>query len=126
MVRFLLEHQASVSATTKVGYTPLHQAAQQGHVLVVNLLLKNGASPNAVTNVSLVLSLTLCHSFSVAVCLSLYLCLRLSVTVCLSVSLSRFLSRASSLSACNCLMQCCVVAIFHLLQVLFTAVDPGF
>lgn len=33
--------------------TPLlHQAAQQGHVQVINLLLKNKASPNAVTNVS--------------------------------------------------------------------------
>ena len=36
----------------QLGYTPLHQAAQQGHVLVVNLLLKNGATPNARTNVS--------------------------------------------------------------------------
>lgn len=35
----------------QLGYTPLHQAAQQGHVQVVNLLLKNKASPNAVTNV---------------------------------------------------------------------------
>ena len=52
MIRFLLEHGASVNATTKLGYTPLHQAAQQGHVLVINLLLKYKASPNAVTNVS--------------------------------------------------------------------------
>ena len=55
MVRFLLEHGALVSATTKVGYTPLHQAAQQGHVLVANILLKSAASPNAVTNVSAVM-----------------------------------------------------------------------
>ena len=40
------------------------------------------------TSVLFSLSLSLCHSFSVAVCLSLYLCLRLSVTVCLSLSLS--------------------------------------
>lgn len=39
----------------QLGYTPLHQAAQQGHVQVVNLLLKNKASPNAVTNVSTML-----------------------------------------------------------------------
>ena len=36
----------------QLGYTPLHQAAQQGQVSVVNLLLKHKASPNAVTNVS--------------------------------------------------------------------------
>lgn len=35
----------------QMGYTPLHQAAQQGHVLVINLLLKYKASPNAVSNV---------------------------------------------------------------------------
>ncbi|GCC43380.1 hypothetical protein chiPu_0027295 [Chiloscyllium punctatum] len=29
-----------------MGYTPLHQAAQQGHTDIVNLLLKHGASPN--------------------------------------------------------------------------------
>jgi len=37
-----------------MGYTPLHQAAQQGHVLVVNLLLKYQASPNVLTNVRLI------------------------------------------------------------------------
>jgi ankyrin repeat protein len=36
----------------QMGYTPLHQAAQQGHVQVCNLLLKNNASPNAISNVS--------------------------------------------------------------------------
>ena len=36
----------------QLGYTPLHQAAQQGQVIVVNTLLKHKASPNAVTNVS--------------------------------------------------------------------------
>lgn len=68
MIRFLLEQNASVNATTKVceefqlccidvfshlqlGYTPLHQAAQQGHVLVINLLLKFNADPNATANV---------------------------------------------------------------------------
>ena len=49
-------HTCVVSATVgcyfQLGYTPLHQAAQQGHVLVINLLLKYKASPNAVTNVS--------------------------------------------------------------------------
>lgn len=33
-------------------YTPLHQAAQQGHTQIVNLLLENKAEPNAETKVS--------------------------------------------------------------------------
>jgi len=36
----------------------LHQAAQQGHVLVINLLLKYNASPDALTNVSSTYSLS--------------------------------------------------------------------
>jgi len=52
MVRFLLGHQTDVNSVTSQGYTPLHQAAQQGHPMIVNLLLENGASPNAVTTVS--------------------------------------------------------------------------
>lgn len=35
------------------GYTPLHQAAQQGHTHIINLLLHHGAAPNELTNVSL-------------------------------------------------------------------------
>uniref|UniRef100_A0A8C4HWC6 Ankyrin-3 n=1 Tax=Dicentrarchus labrax TaxID=13489 RepID=A0A8C4HWC6_DICLA len=31
------------------GYTPLHQAAQQGHTHIINLLLHHGASPNELT-----------------------------------------------------------------------------
>jgi ankyrin len=53
MVRFLLQHGANVDNSTSVGYTPLHQAAQQGHTLIISLLLENKAKPNAVTNVSL-------------------------------------------------------------------------
>lgn len=34
------------------GYTPLHQAAQQGHTHIVNLLLQRGASANELTVVS--------------------------------------------------------------------------
>ncbi|KPJ00086.1 Ankyrin-1 [Papilio xuthus] len=30
-------------------FTPLHQAAQQGHTLVIQLLLKNNADPNALS-----------------------------------------------------------------------------
>jgi len=36
----------------QLGYTCLHQAAQQGQLAVINLLLKYEASPNAVTHVS--------------------------------------------------------------------------
>lgn len=31
------------------GYTPLHQAAQQGNTHIINLLLQHGAKPNATT-----------------------------------------------------------------------------
>lgn len=51
MVRFLLSAGAEVDSCTSAGYTPLHQAAQQGHHVVINLLLENKAKPNAVTNV---------------------------------------------------------------------------
>jgi len=39
----------------QLGYTPLHQAAQQGHVLVINVLLKYKASPDTLTTVSEIL-----------------------------------------------------------------------
>lgn len=51
MVKFLLENGAQVNTTTKMGYTPLHQAAQQGHPIIIKILLEHGASPNAVTAV---------------------------------------------------------------------------
>lgn len=37
----------------QLGYTPLHQAAQQGHTDIVTLLLKHGAQPNETTTVSM-------------------------------------------------------------------------
>ena len=43
-------HTLSLSAL-QAGYTPLHQAAQQGHVMVVNQLLKYEANPNVITTV---------------------------------------------------------------------------
>lgn len=33
------------------GYTPLHQAAQQGHTHIINVLLQHGARPDATTTV---------------------------------------------------------------------------
>jgi len=51
MVRFLLQNGADASAETNVGYTPLHQAAQQGHSAVITILLASGAQPNSQTKV---------------------------------------------------------------------------
>lgn len=42
----------------QLGYTPLHQAAQQGHTDVVTLLLKHGASPNEISTVGSALACT--------------------------------------------------------------------
>lgn len=35
-------------------FTPLHSAAQQGHVMIVKLLLEHGASPNKTNKVRLI------------------------------------------------------------------------
>lgn len=40
-----------VTRYLQLGYTPLHQAAQQGHTDIVTLLLKHGAQPNETTTV---------------------------------------------------------------------------
>merc|ERR1712156_1017398 len=52
MVKQLLESEGNVvDGQNELGYTPLHQAAQQGHSQIVNLLLETGkASPNTVSN----------------------------------------------------------------------------
>ena len=55
IVKYLLDQQVEVSGQNELGYTPLHQAAQQGHSQIVNLLLETGrASPNTVSNVSII------------------------------------------------------------------------
>ena len=48
---FLLSHVACppVNATTKAGLTPLHVAAQNGRVDLVNMLLVRGADPSVLT-----------------------------------------------------------------------------
>lgn len=72
MVRYLLENGANVNIETNVResnpscfeiifygsfcslqlmFTPLHSAAQQGHVLIVKLLLEHGALPNKINKV---------------------------------------------------------------------------
>lgn len=45
------EGDESVSCVQN-GYTPLHQAAQQGNTHIINVLLQYGAKPNATTAVS--------------------------------------------------------------------------
>lgn len=51
IVKLLLENGADVGSSTDLGYTPLHQAAQQGHTLIINILLKSKADPNVQTKV---------------------------------------------------------------------------
>jgi len=72
MVRYLLQLGADVNTETnvceykyifiilkliffvnffKIMFTPLHSAAQQGHVMIVKLLLEHGASPNKTNKV---------------------------------------------------------------------------
>jgi len=52
MIRFLLKHNAEIDVRTNQNYTPLHQAAQQGHAHIVTALLEGNASHKARTNVS--------------------------------------------------------------------------
>lgn len=40
---------STVFFTSQNGYTPLHQAAQQGNTHIINVLLQYGAKPNATT-----------------------------------------------------------------------------
>lgn len=48
---FLVFPDHPPSLYPQMGYTPLHQAAQQGHTDIVTLLLKHGAQPNEITSV---------------------------------------------------------------------------
>lgn len=51
MVRFITARQGvNINATTASGYTPLHQAAQQGHSTIVSHLLDKGADPDILTS----------------------------------------------------------------------------
>jgi ankyrin repeat protein len=47
-----LKHNAEIDVRTNQNYTPLHQAAQQGHAHIVTALLEGNASHKARTNVS--------------------------------------------------------------------------
>ena len=47
MARYLvLVEKAAVDAQDHAGWTPLHEACNNGHIEVVEFLLKNGADPN--------------------------------------------------------------------------------
>ena len=51
VARFLLEHDADVTAQNEVGSTPLHLASQFGQVEVVGMLIEHGADVKAKDNV---------------------------------------------------------------------------
>jgi ankyrin repeat protein len=46
MVRDLLKHGAPVNARQQHGWTPLHAAAQNGNLEIIEILLQNGADPS--------------------------------------------------------------------------------
>ncbi|XP_029654460.1 ankyrin-1-like [Octopus sinensis] len=46
MILFLLKNKVSIDMQTNIGYTALHQAAQQGSLEFVHLLLEAGANPD--------------------------------------------------------------------------------
>lgn len=52
-----LMHHSRLIACFQLMFTPLHSAAQQGHVMIVKLLLENGASPNKTNKVRRMLRL---------------------------------------------------------------------
>ncbi len=51
LVELLLAHGADVDRRGVNGYAPLHVAAEQGDLVMVDLLMSHGADPNVITNV---------------------------------------------------------------------------
>ncbi len=51
LVELLLAHGADVDRRGVNGYAPLHVAAEQGDLAMVDLLMSHGADPNVITNV---------------------------------------------------------------------------
>lgn len=49
MIDYTFSLLSNVFSPFQNGYTPLHQAAQQGNTHIINVLLQNGAKPNAIT-----------------------------------------------------------------------------
>ena len=58
-----MARRCKVDSVTSQGYTPLHQAVQQGHPMIVSLLVKSGADPN-VTAVQGQTALSIAKKFS--------------------------------------------------------------
>ena len=48
MASVLIDHNASLTAMTKKGFTPLHLAAKYGNLKVSNLLLEKNSTPAVV------------------------------------------------------------------------------
>ena len=44
LVELLISHDATISAITVLGWTPLHDAAAEGHVEIIEILTKYGKS----------------------------------------------------------------------------------
>jgi hypothetical protein len=49
--KYVANFEITLSLFFKLMFTPLHSAAQQGHVMIVKLLLEHGASPNKTNKV---------------------------------------------------------------------------
>ena len=58
-----MARRCKVDSVTSQGYTPLHQAVQQGHPMIVSLLVKSSADPN-VTAVQGQTALSIAQKFS--------------------------------------------------------------
>lgn len=102
----LLEHGASLTATTKKGFTPLHLAAKYGNLNAAKLLLQKDAPVDAQGKVFssyyMHQCLGLIHVFCSGICTALLLfhCRKFQLVwhiMCYSIFLS------------NCVVLCCVV-----------------
>ena len=59
-----MARRCKVDSVTSQGYTPLHQAVQQGHPMIVSLLVKSSADDPNVTAVQGQTALSIAQKFS--------------------------------------------------------------